>query len=83
MDFDDTPSIPCRKIICPRCGKYATGLQEVWKDHVIDFNYKDGKRGRDGWLNGGDPYKVIASCDDCDYYWRVRGATQITDLDVK
>ena len=82
MPFDSDPSIPCKRIKCPKCGKEPFALDEVWENHNIQFAYADGKRGREGWLGEGSPVAVVARCE-CGYAWRLRGITQITELDLK
>jgi hypothetical protein len=81
MDWDMEPTIPCRRITCPKCGKDATRLTELWEGHTIHFQYRDGMRGREGFMKEGNPYAVNALCG-CGHVWTLRSTAQITALDT-
>jgi hypothetical protein len=78
--WDTEPSIPCKRIKCPKCGGEPRILREIWEGHTIAFEYADGKRGREGMLGDGMPYEVRAECD-CGHVWKLRGVLQITSID--
>lgn len=66
---------------CPKCQSNNLLLIEVWKDHEITWEQKDGIFDRrDGNIEPGDPYKVEAECRNCGHKWRIRKALQITDI---
>jgi Zn finger protein HypA/HybF involved in hydrogenase expression len=68
---------------CPKCKSRSMSFKEHWHCS-IEFIVTN------GWLdraNGnmhpdGDPYKVTATCAECNHRWTIRGASQITDVCV-
>lgn len=72
--------IPTRRIRCPKCGKPPTNLREVGRVYM-DFDAGDGWRTEEGYQSVGDVEFVIASCT-CGHRWKLRGAVQITSIDV-
>lgn len=69
------------KLKCPKCKSQNQVLQEIWKNHWIEWEVINGKFDRqDGYLEMGDPYKVVARCKDCKHVWTTRGALQIDDI---
>ena len=78
--MDTKPTVPCRRITCPKCGHEPAFLSEVWDGGTLDFDYANGMRGEEGIRGEGAPVKVIAHCD-CGHGWTLRGVVQITELD--
>ena len=68
---------------CPKCRKYANSYTEIWSGNCIQFDTDDsGKPLEHGSLVGdSDPDHVLAHCNTCDHYWRLRGVRQITELE--
>jgi hypothetical protein len=67
---------------CPKCKSKNLQLIELWT-HSITWDQTEeagGLTSTEGDLNPGDPYRVDALCKQCNYAWRLRGVTQITDL---
>ena len=59
-------------------------LKEFWHDHGIEFQQNaDGSIEKEGILFEGCPYKVVAKCFACGYFWTLRGVIQITGIDAK
>lgn len=57
-------------------------LHEFWKNHSIEFQQLDsGKVEREGILQNGSPYMVQAFCMRCRRRWKLRGVTQISELE--
>jgi hypothetical protein len=76
----DGGPVSIRRLRCPRCGAAPTSLIE----HVTvytTFQCEDGARCAEGDHSEGDITMVRAVCA-CDHRWRLRGVTQITDLDL-
>jgi hypothetical protein len=69
-----------RRCICPKCRKSNLTLTEVWRGHSTEFNYLNGKINNNRANEVGNPYKVMATCNECNYYWKLKGVTQVTDL---
>lgn len=69
-----------RQCVCPKCKSTDLTLTELWKNHSIQFQYRNGKIIYKGNLEPGDPYKVEAFCNDCNHEWRLKKVTQITDV---
>ena len=68
----------CRK--CPKCGHIPLFYIEVWENHTIKFEaFGDGTPEPEGYLEMGDPFKVVAHCG-CGHSWTLRGVAQITEL---
>lgn len=78
----EKPSIPCRKVKCPKCGADAARLFESWTGHVIEFACSSGKREAEGTLSEGEPCRVGAQCS-CGNLWSLRGVRQVSDLDTE
>jgi hypothetical protein len=69
-------------VICPKCQAKGSDicLQELWKNHSIEFIQEKDGRLMGGCQNEGSPYKVVGICTHCDHIWTLRGIAQITDL---
>ena len=69
------------KAACPQCGSGSLELTEHWHEAQIVFKQEAG-RIVDHWQNDNpDPYKVVARCGGCNHRWRLRGVTQIADVE--
>lgn len=68
------------RCVCPKCKSSDLTLTELWKNHSVQFYYKNGEIVGKGNLEPGDPYKVEAFCNDCSHEWRLKGITQISDV---
>lgn len=65
---------------CPKCGLTPLFYTEVWKDFTIQFAaLKDGTPEQEGWMEMGEPWKVLARCG-CGHVWTLKGIGQITHL---
>lgn len=69
-----------RKCICPKCKSTELTLTELWKNHSVQFYYKDGNISGKGNLECGEPYKVEAFCNNCHHEWRLKGIVQISQI---
>jgi len=59
-------------------------LVELWKDATISWEQFDGEFYRkDGNLEPGYPYALEARCKTCTHTWKVRNASQITDIIIE
>jgi hypothetical protein len=75
-----------KMITCPKCKSNGDkiNLVEHWSDHVIEFEQnQDGTINPYGYLRDGSPYKVVAECFNCRHRWRLRGISQITNLNIQ
>ncbi len=69
-----------RQCVCPKCKSTNLTLTELWKNHSIQFQYRNGKVIGEGNLEPGYPYKVEAFCNECNHEWRLKKVTQIIDV---
>ncbi|HFQ4886663.1 hypothetical protein [Vibrio parahaemolyticus] len=68
-----------KDIKCPKCGGSPNAYQEVSlqvHEFAVDHNMVEEK----GELESSDILHVIAVCGNCDYRWKLRGITQIIDI---
>lgn len=72
-----------KKIRCPKCKSPVCLLVELWMNHAAYFDVINDRRFLVGGLSPGYPYCVEAHCGNCRHVWRLRGVTQITDLDLE
>ena len=72
--------IAVRRFFCPKCKGTDLHLKEVWTGHYVNFDYKNGIILGKGNLECGDPYKVVAFCNNCYHEWRLKGITQISEV---
>lgn len=65
---------------CPACGSFPNHYDEIWIGHSIQFAADlKGRPAKEGYMGEGSPFKVIATCR-CGRSWKLRGVTQITEL---
>jgi hypothetical protein len=66
---------------CPKCGQMPTCYVELWMNHTIHFSVDvNGIPEETGNLEPGDPYAVDAECGGCGKRWRLKGITNMGDL---
>lgn len=70
---------PRRKVRCPKCRTVNLIFKE-FTDVVTEFEQTTEGIDRHGIRNPGLVTRLEAYCYDCDHRWKVRGATQITDI---
>jgi hypothetical protein len=66
-------------LLCPKCHKFPAFYREsiaCYADFDVDA---DGWPSNEGIHGEGDYFKVEAYCS-CGHTWRIKGATQITDV---
>lgn len=68
------------KARCPRCRGSTLRLREV-SDAFQDFEQVDGRIDPEGWNTHGHIREVLATCAPCGHTWKLRGVTQIWDLE--
>jgi hypothetical protein len=69
-----------RRCVCPKCKSSDLLLTELWKNHSIQFDYKNGQIVSKGNAECGNPYKVEAFCNKCKHEWRLKGVIQISEV---
>lgn len=78
----DQSTVAIRKLRCPKCRKPPVALIEV-TEALTSFTVRDGvRRDVEGYHLHGGSLRVHARCED-DHRWRVRGASQIWDIDTE
>lgn len=67
---------------CPRCGGRPGAYLEFWTACTVEFLVTAaGAPQKDGNVCPGVPAgRVDATCDGCGHRWRLRGVSQITEL---
>lgn len=79
--MSDTVAI--RNIRCGACGNVSEfRLVEIWRNHTIVFQAKNGARSKEGYMHEGEPHAVFCECEKCGRSWRMRNAGQIISLDL-
>lgn len=74
--------VPIRRLRCGKCGSPPTYVTEIGSITMQFCVTQDGRfREAEGIQEAGDVDHVIASCA-CGHRWRVRGAVQVTGLDI-
>ena len=69
-----------RIVKCPKCKQSPLLFREIWTSFGIEFYVADdGTAELEGCKTDGVPDNVEAECN-CGHCWRVRGVTQITEL---
>lgn len=70
---------------CPKCNKPVIRYIEIWIGHSVEFCLNESINGEfpHGNLEPGDPDHVEGHCDNCGHIWRLRGVSQISDLQVE
>lgn len=68
-----------KRIVCPGCGKNATGLFEIYKGHGVAYDV-DGRSLDEGSAYDGLPDHVDAHCGSCDHAWRLRKVSSLADI---
>jgi hypothetical protein len=75
------PNIVESKLKCPKCSCINLYITEIWKNHSIGWLQQDGKFDlNEGYMGVGNPYKVMAECDNCKHIWASRKSIQIDDI---
>ncbi len=74
--------MPKRRIPrCPKCGGLPGEYQEVWNGHGLSFDADaKGRPEQVGYTYEGSPDHVLACCAKCGHGWRLKGVTQITEV---
>lgn len=71
------------KAKCPKCGSKDLCVTELWEGHYIVFDQFNGEIGEEGYLEPGEPYKVLGTCHICKHAWRFRNISQVVNLHIQ
>ncbi len=68
-------------IKCPKCRSNNLLIDELWINNKVQFIQDNGKINiNDTNMEAGEPYKMVASCCNCNHVWTIRKAKQIIEL---
>lgn len=61
----------------PKCGKCKSSKIAFTEFYICTSHWDSGSAYDNGISRNGYPEYVIATCEDCDHAWRLRGVSQV------